>query len=445
MNSNPKPIPPHCDVVVIGSGPAGSSTAAMLARDGFDVVVLEKAKHPRPQVGESIIPQFWKYTDLLGVSGKIQQAGFLPRDGRIVVWDGKIRQIQFEKFGYTIRGGLHVERDRYDQLLVEHAATQGAQVWEEVVVRGVDALNTGQPCVLYDDRRGNSSQRGQIACQYVVDASGPSAVLASQLNARRLVRGDEKYVGLWAYYRNANFVASDRKVYGPESVTRVKPVTFICSFEDGWAWHIILRDSTSVGLVLNTDRTRGKTKTVQEQYFRETCASIPYLKELLEPATFIEGSLYARPDYSYYSEAVCGDDFFCIGDAATFCDPIFSQGVVSAHYNAAICVWAIAASLKNKHRKKFYNEVFRNRLLQYYGFSRLLAFGDFGGEIVNPDSVKALITTMPRSELELSLSASKTTNRSDNLLRMVREAGLTTQFGDDALYDKSETLSALQW
>lgn len=54
-------VPTQCDVVVIGGGPAGSTAATVLSQSGYDVVLLEKAKHPRFFVGESLIPHFWRY------------------------------------------------------------------------------------------------------------------------------------------------------------------------------------------------------------------------------------------------------------------------------------------------------------------------------------------------------------------------------------------------
>lgn len=441
MNTN-EAIPKTCDVLVIGGGPAGSSISTLLAKAGLDVVLLEKAKHPRPQVGESLIPHFWKFADQLGVTEKLEKEGFLTKAGGIIAWNGKITQIKFSDFGYTARSPLHVERDRFDLILLRHAAESGARVWEEVAVRGVD-FSGAQPCVLYEDRRGgNGGRPGRIDCQYVVDASGVGALLASQFRTRRLLKSDRKFLSLWGYYKNADYVGADGKFHRPEQLREVKPVTFVCSYQDGWAWHIILRDCTSVGLVMNTDAIKGKGKKAQEQYFREACeSSIPYLRDLLAPATFIEGSMVFRPDYSYYNEKACGDNFFCIGDAAAFADPIFSQGVTAAMYEAALCAWALSASLKNPRRRPFYADIFTRNLLGFYGFARLLTLGDFGGPGIDPELVKATVKSVPKKEWDLYLSAATMNNRSEHVLRLAFEAGLLDQIGKDSV--KIQQLSEL--
>jgi flavin-dependent dehydrogenase len=220
-------------------------------------------------------------------------------------------------------------------------------------------------------------------------------------------------------------------------------VTFVTSFEDVWIWHIILRVISSLGLVMKRGKVRGMGKVAQVQLLRDTCASVPVLKELLAPATFIEGSMFFRPDYSFYSERVAGENFYCIGDAGAFVDPIFSQGVVAAMYNAALSAWAIQSSMATESRRAFYSKLAENQMLQYYGFSRLLALGDFGAEGVDAALVKNMLRAFPRNELELALAAAMTTNRSGNLQRMIREAGIYDQFGEEFGADKLDVITEL--
>src|SRR4051794_20525758 len=104
-------IPAKCDVVVIGGGPAGSMAATYLARAGYHAVLFDKERHPRNVVGESLIPDFWKYCDEAGVTPAIEAEGFVRKAGGIVDWHGATNRLIFGDFGFT-RAALHVDRDR---------------------------------------------------------------------------------------------------------------------------------------------------------------------------------------------------------------------------------------------------------------------------------------------------------------------------------------------
>ena len=90
------------------------------------------------------------------------------------------------------------------------------------------------------------------------------------------------------YFKNSRFVAADGRSYPAADIGKTRPVTFVTSFEDGWIWHIAMRDTASVGLVINTNRARTMDKTERERFFLDTLRQAPYLDRLLEDAVYEE-------------------------------------------------------------------------------------------------------------------------------------------------------------
>lgn len=415
-------IPVCCDIAIIGGGPAGSSAAALLARAGFEVILLECAHHPRPMVGESLIPHCWKYTDLTGATALIEREGFIAKAGGITVWDGEVRRIAFADFGFT-RPALHVERDVFDHLLLRHAAACGAQVLEQVTVTAVDP-DAERPRLHYQDRRDGGSVQGELRCRYLIDASGASTLLARRLKARRLVEAPHQFLAFWGYFRHSRFVGGDGQSYPSECIGTVRPVTFVLSYQDGWIWHIPLRRMTSVGLVVYRHRAKGLSEAARLKYFLKTCQTQPYLCELLASAQFVEGSLRGRPDFSYYVTTVATENCYLIGDAAGFVDPIFSHGVLNAFYTASLAALAIGESLRDPYRRRRHAQLFAHRSRQFYSFSRALALGDLSANGVDFELVRRFMRQVPRRELELMLAACHLTHRSRHCRALIEAAGL---------------------
>ena len=71
------------------------------------------------------------------VTDKLLAEGFLSKAGAVIGWEGQVRAHSFGDFGYT-KPAMHVERERFDQILFEHAAENGVTTVEEATVTGVD-------------------------------------------------------------------------------------------------------------------------------------------------------------------------------------------------------------------------------------------------------------------------------------------------------------------
>ncbi len=411
-------IPESCDVVVIGGGPGGSTASTLLAQKGYDVVLLERAKHPRYTVGESLIPHFWKYAELIGVDKKIDEENFVQKAGGTVVWDGVIRQMQFKSFGYG-KPALHVERDSFDHILLEHAKEQGVKVFEEVTVTKVDPEDHNSKATY---RVNGEKESREIACKFIIDCSGQKALIARQFGMRNIDDGF-KFMSIWGYYDDSKYIAADAKAYPFEMLRKIPPTTFVTNIDEwGWVWHIPQRESTSVGLILPQDMMKEikSSDELLEEYFKRRCMEIPHLDKLLENATYKEGHFHVIRNYSYSPEKLTDSGYFICGDAAAFIDPIFSIGVVLAMYSANVATWAIDRSMKNPASTERNRAIFAKQYKARYEASRALALPRYGYGGENGELVKTSINFETLLEQELMHVVSSMTTRSENFSEMSR-------------------------
>lgn len=409
-------IPAKADVVVIGGGPAGSTSANLLAKKGYDVVLLDKVRHPRQTVGESVLPHVWSYLDLLGATKEIEQANFIQKSGGTAVWRGVIRQMAIADFGFT-RPSLHVERDEFDEILLRAAERNGVRVFEEVSARHVklDAAGRG---VDYVDRRSGAEGQGRICCRQIVDASGQTAVLANQLGIREFDK-DLRFTSVWGYYDNSAYVAQRGMLCPWEMRRKIKPTTLQLGIGDwGWCWHIVQKEHTSVGLVLAPSQAadfKASASTLEER-FDFACRRLPIVEDLLRPASLIPGSVLAIRDFAYRPVQIAGDGWFLAGDAAAFVDPINSAGVITACYTGFSAATAIDSSLRKPERSDYFANVFSNLVRQRLALFRLSALPV--GQNSYPEDIPIALKAAQlerASEQELLLGQTILTDRRENL------------------------------
>src|SRR5262249_29741597 len=111
------------DVAIIGGGPAGSTTATLLARSSRRVIVLEHGKVPRFHIGESLLPFSMEAFDRLGVREKLDRA-FMPKYGGEIVAACGTTGVKFyfkDGFHSTRERAYQVTRSEFDKLLLDHS------------------------------------------------------------------------------------------------------------------------------------------------------------------------------------------------------------------------------------------------------------------------------------------------------------------------------------
>ena len=303
------------DVLVVGGGPAGSTIAALLADRGERVLLVEKDRHPRFHIGESLLPMNVPLLEALGVKDEVEAVG-MPKYGVEFVSPNheKPTTLDFsqgwdKQYSYS----WQVRRSEFDHILLKNAAAKGATVLEGCRVGELELDDEG---VCAEGRDEDGTLR-QFRARFLVDASGRDTLMANKLGSKQR-NPKHKSAAVFAHFTGAHRLAD--KAEGNISVFW---------FANGWFWFIPLADgTTSIGAVCSPEfiKARGTDVTT---FLHRLIASCPALTERLRDAE-ICGEAQATGNYSYRSARMSGANYIMLGDAYAFIDPVFSTGVYLA-------------------------------------------------------------------------------------------------------------------
>lgn len=325
-----------CDVVIIGGGPAGTTAATLLARRGWSVTLLEKDRHPRFHIGESLLPMNLPLLDELGVLTAVHGIG-VHKAGADFTGAGRQDYHAFvfaSALGTSPDHAFQVTRSEFDALLLENCRNAGATALESHRVRRA-RLGGDSHEIDGEGPAGLATWR----CRYLIDASGQDGVLARQQGWRRRDRRHSA-AAFFAHYRGVP--AREGSKAGNLSVYR---------FDHGWIWMIPLRDGiTSVGAVCASHLVRERRAALQAEARDRGNDAAHFLDQVLTgcpaAAARLAGAERATPvrsaaNYSYDSSRQTGPGFALVGDAFSFVDPVFSSGVYLAMCGARTIVPAV--------------------------------------------------------------------------------------------------------
>ena len=320
------------DVIVMGGGPAGSSAASMLAREGRSVVLFEKEVFPRHHIGESLMTDTYWTFKRMGFLEKLKESPF-TRKYSVQFANQAGRESRpfyfFEANHHESAVTWQVTRSVFDKMLIDHAAEQGAQIYQGVLVKQVLFENdqaTGVEVQMTD------GQTKQFTAKVIVDATGQSAILSNRFRWR--VRDQKlKKAVLYSYFKDAH--------REPDLNGGATLVLRTGAGSNGWFWYIPLENNiTSVGIVADPDylvKDRGQDLA---KIFHEEIEKCQSCRRRVVNAERVD-KIYSLIDYSYRSRQVAGDGFILIGDAYGFLDPIYSSGVLLALKMAELATDAI--------------------------------------------------------------------------------------------------------
>lgn len=323
------------DLLIIGAGPAGSSAAALARKKNLRTLVVDKAAFPRFRIGESLLPMGNAILQETGAWPKIEAGGFMPKYGaEFHTSDGySMKKVDFST---SLVPGLdrtfHVERARFDSLLLEHAKELGAEVRLATTVSSLETEGGRHQVTLEQ-----AGAQEKISVPWVIDATGRESSFSIPQKTQMDPSPFPKRMAIYSHFENV--VRARGKDGGNILIVRLK---------DGWFWIIPLdAKRTSVGLVTTVEAFR-QAQDAPGAFFSRAIRNSPKMRELLDRAVPMI-PFQVTSDYSYFRKELAAERLLLTGDAAGFFDPIFSSGVYMACLTAKKAVELIAkAHAKNR-------------------------------------------------------------------------------------------------
>jgi flavin-dependent dehydrogenase len=322
------------DVLIIGAGPAGSSAAALLYREGFKPLIVEKQIFPRFVIGESLLPHCMDLLQEAGLLENVVRQNFMKKNGAVFFCEGKTCNFDFSaQFTAGWTHTFQVPRADFDKTLADAVAARGVEILFGHGLTAISFNENGATATIESPDKTNRS----ATAKFILDCSGYGRVLPRLLDLEMPSRFPPREA-LLAH------VTGDQRPAGRE-----EGKIWACIHPGGaWIWIIPFSNGkTSVGVVGSPEfftRFPGEP----EEKLRAILSSDPSAGPRLDKMKVIFGPQKIS-GYACAVKKLFGPRFALVGNATEFLDPIFSSGVTLALASANRAAKVLTRQLRGKN------------------------------------------------------------------------------------------------